>query len=156
MTAGHEVTPSDAVDQAWHLHLTYTRSYWDGLCREVLGRPLHHVPTKGGRGETAKFRDQYMETLTSYRRLFETEPPADIWPHGESNSRKRPQYKRIDIADVWIVSKPWINLKRLLHTRTSSAALCIAPAVVALTNPLDLKGPEFLVFYPFIVGVTAI
>ena len=22
-TAGHEVTPSDAVDQAWHLHLTY-------------------------------------------------------------------------------------------------------------------------------------
>ena len=24
-TAGHTVTPSDAVDQAWHLHLTYSR-----------------------------------------------------------------------------------------------------------------------------------
>jgi hypothetical protein len=24
MTAGHEVTPSDQVDQVWHLHLTYT------------------------------------------------------------------------------------------------------------------------------------
>ena len=27
--AGHPVTPSDAVDQAWHLHLCYTRSYWE-------------------------------------------------------------------------------------------------------------------------------
>ena len=40
--AGHEVTPSDAVDQAWHLHLTYSRDYWDRLCGEVLKRPLHH------------------------------------------------------------------------------------------------------------------
>ncbi len=27
IAAGHPVTPSDAVDQAWHLHLTYTRDY---------------------------------------------------------------------------------------------------------------------------------
>ena len=33
MTAGHSVSPSDAVDQAWHLHLLYTRSYWDGILR---------------------------------------------------------------------------------------------------------------------------
>ncbi|MEJ7660653.1 MAG: hypothetical protein WKG07_14075 [Hymenobacter sp.] len=26
-TCGHPVTPSDEVDQAWHLHLVYTRSY---------------------------------------------------------------------------------------------------------------------------------
>ena len=38
-TAGHEVTPSDAVDQAWHLHLTYSRDYWERFCPEVLGRP---------------------------------------------------------------------------------------------------------------------
>ncbi|MGI9243877.1 MAG: glycine-rich domain-containing protein [Verrucomicrobiales bacterium] len=25
MVAGHPVTPSDQVDQAWHLHLAYTR-----------------------------------------------------------------------------------------------------------------------------------
>src|SRR5262245_63811110 len=57
--AGHVVSPSEDVDQAWHLHLTYTRSYWDGLCREVLGRPLHHGPTKGGAAEQAKFIDLY-------------------------------------------------------------------------------------------------
>jgi hypothetical protein len=55
--AGHPVTPSDAVDQAWHLHLVYTESYWTDHCREILGRPLHHGPTKGGRVERAKFYD---------------------------------------------------------------------------------------------------
>ena len=45
--ADHVVTPSEAVDQAWHLHLTYTRSYWGEFCGEVLGRKVHHDPTTG-------------------------------------------------------------------------------------------------------------
>lgn len=36
MTAGHRAVPSEAVDQAWHLHLTYSRDYWDRLCGEML------------------------------------------------------------------------------------------------------------------------
>src|SRR5580698_4696137 len=47
IAAGHPVTPSEAVDQAWHLHLCYTESYWNHFCRETLGQPLHHGPTKG-------------------------------------------------------------------------------------------------------------
>lgn len=27
LTAGHAVTPSEDVDQAWHLHLAFTRDY---------------------------------------------------------------------------------------------------------------------------------
>ena len=27
-TGATPVTPSDVVDQVWHLHLTFTRSYW--------------------------------------------------------------------------------------------------------------------------------
>src|SRR5689334_16054326 len=57
--AEHVVTPSEQVDQAWHLHLTYTRSYWDNLCRNVLCQPLHHGPTKGGNAEQEKFVDLY-------------------------------------------------------------------------------------------------
>ncbi|MDA0812281.1 MAG: hypothetical protein O3C21_07850, partial [Verrucomicrobia bacterium] len=59
MEAGHPVTPSDAVDQAWHLHLCYTRSYWEDLCDGVLGRKLHHGPTRGGDDEGAKFHGWY-------------------------------------------------------------------------------------------------
>lgn len=78
--AGHPCSPSDAVDQIWHLHLTYTRSYWERLCGEVLPGPLHHEPTKGGAAETEKFDDWYERTLDAYRRLFGCEPPIDIWP----------------------------------------------------------------------------
>jgi len=62
MTAGHPVTPSRAVDEAWHLHLTCTRSYWEEMCGRVLGRPLHHDPTRGGAEEEAKFADWYART----------------------------------------------------------------------------------------------
>ncbi|MFT3684541.1 MAG: hypothetical protein QM783_06360 [Phycisphaerales bacterium] len=78
-TSPHPVTPSEAVDQAWHLHMTYTRSYWQGLCRGVVGRDLHHDPTRGGGDETAKFTDWYARTLDSYRRVFGY-PPEDVWP----------------------------------------------------------------------------
>ena len=46
--AGHPVTPSEEVDEAWHLHLCYTRSYWNDLCRDIIGKPIHHQPTTGG------------------------------------------------------------------------------------------------------------
>jgi len=80
VAAGHAVTPSEAVDEVWHLHLTYTRSYWEHFCPLALGQPLHHEPTRGGRAEAVKFHNLYEETLSSYRRCFGEEPPADIWP----------------------------------------------------------------------------
>ncbi|MGF2075510.1 glycine-rich domain-containing protein, partial [Enterococcus casseliflavus] len=62
IVAGHAVTPSQQVDQAWHLHLLYTRSYWDDFCGQVLGLRIHHGPTQGGSAEQAKYRDWYDRT----------------------------------------------------------------------------------------------
>ena len=47
-TATDLVSPSPEVDKAWHLHLLDTRSYWDELCPNVLGRPLHHERGRAG------------------------------------------------------------------------------------------------------------
>lgn len=77
------VTPSVAVDQAWHLHLCYTRSYWTELCQNVLCRPLHHGPTQGGVVEDSRYRAQYEHTLRLYEREFDEPPPRDIWPAAE-------------------------------------------------------------------------
>jgi hypothetical protein len=49
MEAGHPVSPSRAVDLAWHQHLLDTRSYWQEFCPGVMGRPLHHTPSRGAR-----------------------------------------------------------------------------------------------------------
>jgi len=78
--AGHPVTPSDEVDQAWHLHMLYSRHYWGVLCAEVLGFRLEHGPTRGGAAEAAKYLDWYARTLVAYERHFGESPGIDIWP----------------------------------------------------------------------------
>jgi hypothetical protein len=80
MAAGHPVTPSIAVDEVWHLHLVYTRTYWEEWCEKVLGSPLHHEPTAGGAAESEKFGDWYARTLSSYHSIFKVPPPDAYWP----------------------------------------------------------------------------
>jgi hypothetical protein len=95
-TLQHPVTPSDQVDQAWHLHLTYTRDYWEVFCPRVLGQPLHHDPTRGGGSEREKFFDWYAKTLAAYRTVF-GEPPQDIWPGPERRFAQR--FERRQLLD---------------------------------------------------------
>ena len=77
------LTPSQEVDEVWHLHLVYTRGYWDDFCAATLGREIHHTPTEGGAAEDAGFRYAYQRTKERYVEEFDTEPPSDIWPTPE-------------------------------------------------------------------------
>lgn len=106
MVAGHPVTPSDQVDQVWHLHLTYTRCYWDRFCGEVLGRPLHHGPTRGGSSEATKFDCWYRKTQESYRRIFGEDPPDDIWPDSSIRFGRDLHFQRTNLRRNWVIPKP--------------------------------------------------
>ena len=108
IAAGHPVTPSDQVDQVWHLHLLYTRSYWDRFCREILGCPLHHEPTKGG-NEKDKFGAWYAATLKSYRCYFGEEAPADIWPDAKTRFGEDIHFERVNTKRFWALSKAWVK-----------------------------------------------
>jgi hypothetical protein len=77
-TQGHVCTPSRLVDQAWHLHLLYTTSYWDDLCRDIFHCPMHHHPGDGSTKDTLKYAAIYERTLEDYQRVF-GEPPRKIW-----------------------------------------------------------------------------
>jgi hypothetical protein len=99
MTAQAEVTPSDAVDQAWHLHLTYSRDYWEVFCSEVLGGKLHHGPTRGGQPERTRFYRQYAATLAAYEVAFGEPPPADIWPDARRRFTTDPRGYRVNPSD---------------------------------------------------------
>ena len=94
-TGDRPVTPSDDVDEAWHLHLTYTRHYWDELCARILGRPLHHDPTEGGAAQQAHFKDQYAATLARYELVFGEPPRADVWPAPGAESRRLRRWPRL-------------------------------------------------------------
>lgn len=91
-----QLTPSDAVDQAWHLHLTYTRDYWHGLCRDTIGRDIHHEPTSGGCEQREHYRARYAHTLERYNETFGDLPPSDIWPDPEDRFERR--FVRVEIT----------------------------------------------------------
>jgi hypothetical protein len=104
-TAGHEVTPSDAVDQVWHLHLTYSRDYWERFCPDILGTALHHGPTAGGREERTRYYDQYAATLQSYEVAFGRPAPPDIWRDAGRRFKIDPKGVRINPEDAMIMSR---------------------------------------------------
>jgi hypothetical protein len=100
------LSPSDQVDQVWHLHLLYTQSYWKDFCSVVLEREVHHGPTKGGAGEERKFTDWYSRTLYYYKEQFGADPPADLWP--DANLRfKKTNFRRVDLQRNWIIKNPF-------------------------------------------------
>lgn len=103
-TEAAAVTPSDDVDQAWHLHLTYSRHYWDELCGRILGRPLHHGPTEGGGAEDRRYRRQYDETIAAYRAAFGEAAPDHVWP--DAATRFSARARRVDLNRSWVIPRP--------------------------------------------------
>ncbi len=106
LAASHPVTPSEAVDSVWHLHLLYTRSYWDEFCGQIAGRPVHHGPTAGGQSEQVRFEDQYQRTLDTYESMFGRSPPPEIWPDVKTRFRSAADWRWINVKNWFILKKP--------------------------------------------------
>ncbi len=136
VAAGHTVSPSHDVDEVWHLHLTETRRYWGEFCTEVLGKPLHHDPSRGG-DEDDRYRVLYLRTLDSYERLLGEAAPADVWP------RPRPTL-------AWRARSA---LTRFQSTLLGVPALLLLAgcAVFDSSQPGSIQGPQFIVGYLVLV-----
>ncbi|NBC35917.1 hypothetical protein GTZ99_05035 [Novosphingobium sp. FSY-8] len=109
VASGHPVTPSDAVDQVWHLHLAYTRDYWERFCPDVLRRALHHGPTAGGAVELARYHEQYGQTLRSYEAVFGP-APADLWPDAMQRLVVDPLARRVHPRQGMVVPRARLRL----------------------------------------------
>jgi hypothetical protein len=137
------VTPSDAVDQAWHLHLTFTRSYWINLCENTLGRQIHHNPTKGGQAEASRFDSYYTGSGKLYRDLFNMAPPADIWPNNHTRFTDI-NFRRVNVSRYWLLPKP--------HNMVQVSVLLMLMASV----PLFVQASETVMALGIMVSVIAI
>ena len=100
------LTPSDEVDQVWHLHLLYTHSYWIEMCDRLLNKQIHHGPTKGRQSESLKFTDWYLRTIELYKVNFGELPPDDIWPPKEKRFRDV-NFQRVNMDNHWVFKKPF-------------------------------------------------
>ena len=164
VVAGHPVTPSDQIDQVWHLHLTYTRLYWQEFCPKILQTTLHHEPTRGGSSEQLKFGSLYSKTLESYEQFFGHIPPIDIWPKPKDRFGRDLHFIRINTQQSWVLSKPNLTIflkpqlrKIGIFTFLVFLSLMITSCQIIsqIPNPMNFTGPEFLTFYIFL-GVMGI
>ncbi|MGE4069796.1 MAG: TIGR04222 domain-containing membrane protein [Lysobacterales bacterium] len=144
----HELTPSDAVDEVWHLHLCYTRDYWKQFCPEVLGRALHHGPTLGGREESLRYREQYAQTIALYEDYF-GETPLDLWPGTRERFAAKPAWITVEHGRYWLLPKPrWPGAASACAALLALATLLQVRSALALSsNPLDWTGGPFLQLY---------
>src|SRR5882724_996624 len=150
IAAGHPVSPSEDVDQVWHLHLTYSENYWKVFCPEILGQPFHHHPTRGGESESEKFQDWYARTLKSYEAFFNESAPADIWPSAATRHNEKHNFIRVDRARAWVIPKPRIKLNRTCATWLGLLAVtvfCSGAVLAQDVNIFNWRGPDFLAFF---------
>ena len=136
-TSGHACTPSEVVDEVWHMHLTFTRSYWEDLCPNVLGRPLHHEPGVGIAGENQKHRSAFQQTLRSYETTFRTSPPPAIW--------------KIKLADTKVKSK--VNFDWRIGVVAAAALIAVGCAMGEGSNE---AGPSLFVLAIVLGGIILI
>lgn len=118
LTCSHPVTPSVDVDAAWHLHLLYTRSYYEDLCQQIAGFVIHHQPTAGGSAEGSKFREWYQQTINSYREFF-GEPPNDIWPDPDERFANAGAGHWFNPATHILIPRPGHGLSRWISRQIS-------------------------------------
>ncbi|OQP47788.1 hypothetical protein A4H97_30975 [Niastella yeongjuensis] len=131
-------SPSQVVDEAWHLHLTYTKSYWIDLCKNTLNKDIHHHPSRGGDEEDHKHHDWYAETLLLYESVFGSPPPDDIWP---------PPQNELPIREpAWHIR----NEVLVLIVTLLSLPLIASAIQHNVLFPFALTGPQFLSFFPWL------
>lgn len=150
-----DVTPSDAVDEVWHLHLIHSRDYWQTFCPQVLGTHLHHGPTRGGGGEAQRYRAQYAQTLALYEQWFGP-PPAHWWPGTHERFAAPKCMLRIDRTRHWIVRKPDFRQAAALGTGTLATLLAAREALALPANPLDWTAGPFLQLYLVLMLVSLV
>ena len=132
VVAEHIVTPSEQVDRVWHLHLTYTHSYWNEFCPQILGKPLHHQPSQGGSSEQIKYQNLYCQTLDSYTKFFGDPPPIDIWSSPDIRFGSDLSAKWVNTEKNWIIPKP--DLSFLLKKITKNLSIKFNTTTTAITS----------------------
>jgi hypothetical protein len=147
------VTPSDPVDQAWHLHLTFTKSYWIDFCQNTLGQQIHHNPTKGGKNEREKFKIYYDTSESLYKAKFGISPPEDIW-HNSQKRFSEINFQRVNLDKNWLIPKP--NVQFISKTLLFSCIPFVIPIILLQASTTKVVMLTFLFLGAFAIIIYAL
>ncbi|MDI9365665.1 MAG: hypothetical protein QM541_11990 [Flavobacterium sp.] len=140
-------SPSPIVDEVWHLHLTYTTSYWEAFCKQTLKKEIHHYPSKGGNEENIKHKEWYQQTLNLYETIFGEKPPLDIWPVAEI---ERPSItENASLVKLKFGKKDFVNVVFILLL-----PFIISGAIFSEWWSYNLSGSEFLQCFAMLIVAT--
>jgi len=123
-------SPSAVIDRVWHLHLIYTKNYWDDFCSKTLQRQVHHHPDTGGPAENERHALWRQDTLLRYEQVFSVKPSLRYW------SEKQPA-TAVSISKLSRQLRSRIFLISLL-TGMVMLAGCKSPGLSLLFIPLIL------------------
>lgn len=129
----HGASPSAVIDQVWHLHLLYTKNYWEDFCAQTIQRNLHHHPSSGGPVQQDRHEAWQTDTLRLYRTFFQSEPPPDIWVDHQPGQKR--------------------NLLQRLARKITGLALFLPMVLLSSCGVSDFAGP--LIFFLFISLISA-
>jgi uncharacterized protein (TIGR04222 family) len=152
------LSPSDVVDQVWHLHILHSADY-RRFQREALGRPLDHTPSRGGDAERERHLAAYARTLELYRERFPGVAPIDVWPSIQADGVASHNYVRVDLNRHLLIRCPrWLRLigariNRAVTARRTGIAIGALLAWGGCASDSEsrfFRGPVFLLLF---VGV---
>ena len=91
------VSPSEIVDEVWHLHLIFTESYGE-LCL-LLGKKIQHIPSTHNKEDYLRFKQAKDRTKEYYEKEFGTQPES-IWGQNEMFDSLKVEKSNYDIGAI--------------------------------------------------------
>ena len=82
------LTPSEEVDQVWHVHQALTLEY-EKFCDEIFGKFISHSPSTGGLENNERYKEIYRNTKEFYLFVFKENPNWELWPSVEERFKLR-------------------------------------------------------------------
>lgn len=89
------VSPSSLIDKAWHLHLTYSKDYWEDFCENILGKKIHHQPSDGTATDQDQMKANFEFTQTLYKEEFNEPMPENIWFADQLKAKKANRNRKV-------------------------------------------------------------
>ena len=86
------VVPSKIIDKVWHLHLSFTKSYWIEMCENILQKEIHHNPSLLTTDSKTRDLEDFRNTIDLYRQVYNAIPPVACW-----------QIKERDRSSNWLL-----------------------------------------------------